>query len=71
MVEAGLIERDSGMMIYYSCSNPRCNIAVGNTYLFCVKRHSGNPTFDGVINPNQFAHDPDSANAGSIIEWCK
>lgn len=58
----------SGMLSQYSgipVSDDDCSLAVGNTYLFCTSRTVGD--FEHIINPTQFAYDPTTKNAKSII----
>lgn len=59
----------SGMLSQYSgipVCDDECSLAVGKEYLFCTSRTAGD--FDYIINPTQFAYDPNSENAKAIIK---
>ena len=73
MNEQRILMELSGLMETTANSIPVCGTdaaspAIGNEYLFCTSKQSGD--FEYVINPSQFAHATDSSNAKAIIKAC-
>ncbi|MBP0989786.1 MAG: hypothetical protein J5874_01210 [Oscillospiraceae bacterium] len=66
LVSSGLILSDVGKIII---NDDDCSLKTGKEYLFCTVRSDS--VFDLIINPYQFAHDIDSANAKNIIDALK
>ena len=61
--------RDDGTVCIPVCVETAASISIGKEYLFCLWYGGGD--FNTVINPYQYAFDPDSDNAKMIIASCK
>lgn len=67
LLRSSMLIPEGSVGIYVSDDD--CRLAIGNEYLFCISRLSGD--FDHIINPYQFAYHIDSENAKSIIKFFK
>lgn len=67
LAESGLTPTIGGGLSPIPYTPDALCLSVGEEYLFCVSRFG---SFDHIVNPGQFAFDPDSSDAKTIIRCC-